>query len=709
MTQRDLIDALRTGICVTDRDGLITHCNPAFEALLGHGRGELVGRRIQELTPSGTGRETLGRGLDELAGDGPSPAPARMTCTRKDGTLVDLHVDWTCHRDSNGVPKGFLAEFFAPATRDSRGPAIDQRAAGRSILLEVGASLAETLELGRVLQAAVDGVTGLIGLDTAAVYLLEGEMLRLGATTPPLPPDFPEQLRLARLDDHPHIRKSLSAREPLLIADYPTLELTPAERAVTEQRQLRTVLFLPIEADARMLGVFIVGSVGTPTRLSEAELELSRALASLAALAVRNAQLFMERESYAERLQQSLAYREQAERERATLLAQLAHAQRVESIGRLAGGVAHDLNNLLVPILAYGELLLVDLGPGDPHREMVEQILRAGTRARDLIGQLLAFGRKQTLRFEPTCLDHAVIALEKLLRRTIPEDIDIDINSGVADRTVMADIGQIERVIVNLALNAADAMPQGGRLMIRTSAVTLDEQHAAEREVAPGDYVVLAIADTGTGMDDETREHLFEPFFTTKGERGTGLGLATIYGIVKQHGGSVLVETALGQGTTFEVCLPVWEGTTVETARSSERAPEPVHVTGCTVLLVEDDDQVRLLAQTLLRRLGYHVLEASCGEEALRVMESHRGSVDLLLTDVVMPGLNGKDLFAQAVKLQPALKVIYMSGYATDVTTHRGVLEEDGDYLPKPFTVSAFNAKVSEVLTPESQRPPSTL
>jgi len=695
-----LLNALRSGICTTDRDGVITYCNPAFETLLRYGTGELLGRKFSDLCPPGADREALLRRLDAVAKDQPIPAPLQTRYRRKDGTLAVLDADWSCLRDSDGAPQSCVSLVADTAARGEQDAALCRRAAALSIMLEVGTSLAATLDLGRVLQTAVDGVTGVIGLDTAAVYLLDGAMLRLGATTPPLPADFPEELRIARLADHPHIQVSLAAREPLLVPDFNEEDLTPAERAVGEQRRLRTVLYLPIVADARVVGVFIVGSVGVPTRLSEAEIELSRALANLAALAVRNAQLFEERQSYADRLKQTLAEREQSERERASLQAQLAQAERVESVGRLAGGIAHDLNNLLSPILGYGDILLEELDPRDARREMVDQILLAGKRARDLVGQLLAFGRKQTLRYEPTRLDSAVAGIEKLLRRTIPEDIAIVIRVAAGDRTVMADVSQIERVIVNLAVNAADAMPRGGRLTIRTSAVNLDEELAAMRGVTPGEYVELVITDTGNGMHDETRTHVFEPFFTTKGERGTGLGLATVYGIVKQHGGAVHVESELGRGTTFDVYLPVRMGDTAEAVVASERAPWITHVQGGgTVLLVEDDEQVRKLAETLLMRLGYTVIVASCGDEALRVLQSHHGPVHLLLTDVVMPGLNGNELFARAVELHPELKVLYMSGYATNVTADRGVLEEHGTYLPKPFSAAAFAAKVSEILT----------
>ena len=392
--------------------------------------------------------------------------------------------------------------------------------------------------------------------------------------------------------------------------------------------------------------------------------------------------------------------RKRAEEEKTQLEERYHQAQKAESIGRLAGGVSHDLNNLLSPILGYSEMLLDDLAPDDARRESVNEILRAGFRARDLVRQLMAFSGKQTLEYEPVDMNKAVTGFEKLLRRTIREDVEIEIIPSPDIRTVMADIGEIEQVIMNLAVNAADAMPEGGHLTIETAPANLDEDYAAKHwGVKPGAYVMLAVSDTGPGMDDETRKHLFEPFFSTKGEQGTGLGLATVYGIVKQHGGNVWVYSEPGKGTTFKVYLPV-----SEEARAEEKASKKTAagLKGSeTILLAEDNEQVRRLAQHILRRQGYTVLVAEDGPEALTILASHDDPVHLLLTDVVMPEMNGRELFARATESHPGLKVLYMSGYTASVIAHRGVLEEGTAFIQKPFNVQALAAKVREVLEQE--------
>ena len=384
-------------------------------------------------------------------------------------------------------------------------------------------------------------------------------------------------------------------------------------------------------------------------------------------------------------------------REHEKLEEQYHQAQKLESIGRLAGVVSHDLNNLLSPILGYGEMLLDDLDPGDARRESVDEILRAGLRARDLVRQLLAFSRKQTLEYTPVDMNKAVTGFEMLLRRTIREDIAIEIIQSPDIRTIMADIGQIEQVIMNLAVNAAGAMPEGGRLTIETATADLDEYYAAKHQgVRPGAYVMLAVSDTGCGMDDETREHAFEPFFSTKGEQGTGLGLATVYGIVKQHGGNIWVYSEPDKGTTFKIYLPVSEEARVEEKTTDKKA---IDLKGSeTILLVEDNEQVRDLARAILRRQGYAVLEAENGPKALTVLASHDDPVHLLLTDVVMPEMNGKELFAKAAEKYPGLKVLYMSGYTANVIDHSVELEKGIAFIQNPFTIQALTAKVREVL-----------
>ena len=372
-------------------------------------------------------------------------------------------------------------------------------------------------------------------------------------------------------------------------------------------------------------------------------------------------------------------------------------SQKVESIGRLAGGVAHDLNNLLSPILGYGELLLNDLDPEDDSKKKVEQIVQAGLRARDLVRQLLAFSRKQTLEYKSVDLNIVIKGFEKLLRRTIREDIEIKIIPEPGICLVKADIGQIEQVIMNLAVNAQDAMPNGGKLFIKTAMAMLDENYiSVHPDVQPGNYVMLAISDTGCGLDEDTRNHIFEPFFSTKGAQGTGLGLSTVYGIIKQHGGNITVYSEPNNGTTFKVYLPVSEQAADEMEIISEIS---ARLTGTeTVLVVEDNAQVRDLAQTILQHQGYIVLSAENGDQALSILSAINKPVHLLLTDVVMPGMNGKELFIRVSKKHPGLKVLFMSGYPEDIIAHRGVLEKGINFIQKPFSVQTLAAKVREVL-----------
>ena len=388
---------------------------------------------------------------------------------------------------------------------------------------------------------------------------------------------------------------------------------------------------------------------------------------------------------------------QEANKEKLRLEENYHQAQKVESIGRLAGGVAHDLNNLLTPILGYSEMLLDDLDPDSTEWRHMNEIISAGNRIRDLVRQLLAFGRKQTLVYRQVALDKVLTGFEKLLRRTIREDIKIEIILSPDIRTVMADIGQIEQVIMNLAVNAQDAMPKGGHLTIETSPVELDEEYAVTHQgVKPGAYVMLAISDTGCGMDDEILEHIFEPFFSTKGELGTGLGLATVYGIVKQHEGNIWVYSELGMGTTFKIYLPVSGEAHVE-KETKEKISADLKGSE-TILLVEDNEQVRNLAFAILERQGYTVLTAESGSIILTILATNNRPVDLLLTDVIMPGMNGRDLFVKVSEQHPGIKILYMSGYTDNTIANHGVLDEGVHFIQKPFSAQSLAAKVREVL-----------
>jgi nitrogen-specific signal transduction histidine kinase len=377
---------------------------------------------------------------------------------------------------------------------------------------------------------------------------------------------------------------------------------------------------------------------------------------------------------------------------------QLRQAQKMEAVGRLAGGVAHDFNNLLTVITSYSELLLEDLGSGDPKRDDVEQIRKAAQGAAGLTRQLLAFSRQQVL--EPKVLDlkATVAGTEKLLKRLIGEDIQLTTSLAPDLGAVKADPGQLEQVIMNLAVNARDAMPTGGRLTIEAANVDMDEAYVGEHAPArPGRYVMLALSDTGIGMDEQTKARIFEPFFTTKEVgKGTGLGLATVYGIVKQAGGFIWVYSEPGRGTSFKVYLPrVNEPAAPDEVRPATRAPGRGTE---TVLLVEDAASVRLVTRQVLERFGYAVLEAPEGDTALRLATKHRGPIHLLLTDVVMPGISGRDLAQQLAPLRPEMKVLYASGYANNAIIQHGILEPGIAYLQKPFTPETLARRVREVL-----------
>ena len=394
---------------------------------------------------------------------------------------------------------------------------------------------------------------------------------------------------------------------------------------------------------------------------------------------------------------QDITERKLADAEKQRLEEQVRQGQKMESIGRLAGGVAHDLNNMLTPILGYSELLLMEVSDADA-RESVQEIHSASLRAQNMVSQLLAFGRKQTLQVQKVDLNDTLTDLEKLLRRTIREDIEIAMHLDEELPNVQADVGQIEQVIMNLAINAQDAMPGGGKLIFETHQVELDTEYVAKHpEAKTGSHVLLAIHDTGQGMDKETVDQLFEPFFTTKEKgKGTGLGLATVHGIIKQHGGNIWVYSEPGIGTTFKVYLPVVEQ---EIADNMDQATQSEKNEGTeTVMVVEDDPNVRKLTTNLLKQHGYSVISASSGNECLEKLSEYTGPLDLLLTDMIMPEMNGKDLFEQVKQSFPRIRVLYMSGYPQDVISKNGVLGPEINFIQKPFTVQNMAAKVRVAL-----------
>jgi nitrogen-specific signal transduction histidine kinase/CheY-like chemotaxis protein len=384
--------------------------------------------------------------------------------------------------------------------------------------------------------------------------------------------------------------------------------------------------------------------------------------------------------------------------EKKQLELQFLQAQKMEAIGRLAGGVAHDFNNLLTSIVGHADLMLLELRPEDPLVGDIREIKKAADRAADLTRQLLAFSRKQILQPRIVNLNQVIADMKKMLRRLIGEDVELETNLAPDPGLVLVDPGQIDQVVMNLVVNARDALPRGGKLTISTAQAEITTADVPRYIGSkPGSYVLLEVRDNGLGMSEEVQSHVFEPFFTTKElGKGTGLGLSTVYGIVKQSNGYIWVESALGEGTAFRIYLPRLEGQAVAESRPGKAA------SSCrgteTILLVEDNDLVRRLARSVLEQFGYRVLEARNGEEACRLGRGYEERIDLLLTDVVMPGMSGQTLAGQIREMRPETEILFMSGYTEESTLNQGPLRGGRHFLQKPFSPQELGQRFRKLL-----------
>jgi PAS domain S-box-containing protein len=480
------------------------------------------------------------------------------------------------------------------------------------------------------------------------------------------------------VENNPLVQYFLTHKTPLVAEDVQSDSPLASVRDLLRQHNIVSLLVLPLIVEQEVIGSLNIGTI-EPRSFSDEEVGLAQRVAEQVTGALVRVRLDEQHRQLEDQLRQS---------------------QKMEAIGRLAGGMAHDFNNLLTVITGYSELLLKrHMDNNDPQYRDVEQIHKAGERASTLTRHLLAFSRQQVIQPEVLDLNIIITDLNKMLRRLVSEDIDLITNLDPSSGHIKADSGQIEQIIMNLVVNACDAMPQGGKLTIETTKVNVDEEYARRHiGLEPGAYVMLTISDTGAGMDAETLSHIFEPFYTTKKKgKGTGLGLATVYGIVQQNEGYILVSSQPGQGTRFQIYLPCFEQTTAFTHREQTPAESPAGTE--TILLVEDEDMVRELARQVLLQNGYQILEARNGQDALKVCEQCNEPIHLLLTDVVMPGgLNGRDLAQQLIALHPEIKVLYMSGYVDDAIAQYGILDSGTTFLQKPFSPVALSLKVREIL-----------
>ncbi len=532
-----------------------------------------------------------------------------------------------------------------------------------------------------VINEALHGIMSITGVDRSYVFLLDEKHKTMDNTYECCAPGIiPQKENLQGLawDAFPWWLSRLRRFETIEIPRVSDLPPEAAsEKKIIEGLDSRSVIAVPVIWQREIRGFLGFDSIRSERTWTDEDRQILRTLANLFSI---------------------IFERKRTEEQGRSMQEQLYQAQKLESIGRLAGGVAHDFNNLLLIILGYLEMLLQDLPMDHPHHEPLQEMHKAAIKARDLTRQLLAFSRKQILEMKTVDINDLVRRFEKLLRRVIGEDIELRLSLANKVLPVKADAVQLEQVLMNMAVNARDAMPDGGNLTIETADVFLDDNYAAEKSgITPGAFVMIAVSDTGAGMDHETLNRVFEPFFTTKDiEKGSGLGLATSYGIVKQHNGNIWIYSEPGQGTTFKIYLPLCMEE--EETKEDILPSTPLPIGTATILIIEDDPTVRKITSRILSNYGYNVIESENVSDAVERASGYDEPIRLVLSDVIMPEMKGPEVYAKIRKYHPEAEVLYMSGYTDDMIVSHGILEEGIYFIQKPFTVNGLLEKVSHVI-----------
>lgn len=672
--------------------GTIVDANPAASTFYGHPRERLQSMSLQEIEQSSVEavREECMLAARQVRQR--FEVPHRLA----GGEVRMVEVI------SSPIRLGDRPYLCAVVIDISRRREIERESAERSkelaTLLDVSQAMAMTLDLPSVSQTIIEKASELVGLETGAIYLLRGPDLHLEATTPPLPPEMPEAFRRAPLEDHPQIKECFRRGSPLAIEETEGIEFTPQERAIVAMRDLRSLLYIPLIIERRPIGVLILGSVGHPRSYTPAEIDLCRTFSVQAAVTAENALMYDTTARYARELEARIIERDRAQQERLHLEHQLYQAQRRESIGTLASGIAHDFNNILSIIVGNASLLSSGSSVSERDARRVEAILTAANRATQVVQQLLTIARKTEMVRRPTDVNKLVHELIRLLEETFPRHIAVrhDLDAGAAP--IHADPNQLHQVMLNLCVNARDAMPNGGEILLTTRTVPGADLGMSYPQADGRPYIVLGVRDSGKGMDETTRAKAFTPFFTTKGVgQGTGLGLAVSLGIVESHGGFMEIQSQPGAGTHVLVYVPAGLDSAARNLASRSGTPDGAVATG-TVMIVEDEPLLKESVAELLSRHGFKTLTAGSGDEALELFRRQPGDISLIISDFGLPSYDGEELLRRIRDLGSKVPTMIMSGFLE--VERKEALQRAGvkEILMKPFDPQDLVGRVRKLI-----------